>query len=94
MSSASRREVLALEALHASKVTSKLMPALYDDFVHNGPNGAHQCIVMQVLGPSLKTVIESFYNERIDLEDLLRLARQVLDATATLHEAGFAHGGI
>ena len=48
---------------------------------------------MQVLGPSLRLVIESYYDERIDPEDLLRLARQVLEDTATLHEAGFAHGG-
>ncbi|KAJ4163581.1 hypothetical protein LMH87_005302 [Akanthomyces muscarius] len=71
--STSRREVTALETLHANKATSKLFPVLYDDFVHNGPNGAHRCIVMQVLGPSL---------------------RLVLEATATLHEAGFAHGDL
>ncbi|OAA82324.1 Protein kinase-like domain protein [Akanthomyces lecanii RCEF 1005] len=89
--STSRREVTALEALHPNKDTSKLFPVLCDDFVHNGPNCAHRCIVMQVLGPSLRLVIESYYDERIDPEDLLRLARQVLEATATLHEAGFAH---
>ncbi|OAQ99804.1 hypothetical protein LLEC1_00713 [Akanthomyces lecanii] len=94
-SSTANLEIMALKALHVNAATSKLLPTVFDHFVHNGPNGAHQCVTMQVLGPSLRVVIDSFLLEDlIDPEDPLRLAKQVLEATATFHEAGFAHGDL
>lgn len=48
---------------------------------------------MEFLGPSLCTVLDSYGDDQIDPEDLLRLAKQILDAVATVHDAGFGHGG-
>lgn len=74
---------------------SKFVINLYDDFTHEGPNGSHLCIVTEFLGPSLSTVIEDYDlgGDRLEPDDILRLSRQILQATASLHEAGFAHGG-
>lgn len=69
---------------------------LYDTFDHQGPNGVHQCIVLQLLGPSLGPVIsKSTHAGAVLLKppEILRLSEQVLNAVSFVHSAGFAHGG-
>lgn len=75
---------------------------LLDDFHHTGPNGFHQCLVLELLGPSLNNVIDGANpmpgrprdeGDGMIVEDIFRLARQLLSALATLHENGIAHGG-
>lgn len=90
----SQQEILTLQSLQESPASTSLIK-LYDDFVHNGPNGSHLCIVTEFLGPSLSDVIADYHcgGDRLEPDNILRLARQLLQATAALHEAGFAHGG-
>ncbi|KAJ3486921.1 hypothetical protein NLG97_g6521 [Lecanicillium saksenae] len=56
--STSRRPVAALTALLGDPSTSGLVPELYNSFFHHGPIGAHVCLVLELLGPSLYVVIE------------------------------------
>ncbi|OAA52843.1 Protein kinase-like domain protein [Beauveria brongniartii RCEF 3172] len=72
------------------------VPALHDEFIYDGPNGSHICIVTNILGPSLQHVITDYSNgrDRLEPDDILRLSDQLLEATALLHEAGFAPGGM
>jgi len=89
-----RRELSTLQSLRENHPL-RFIVNLYDDFLHDGPNGSHLCIVTEFLGPSLSAVVEDYHRggERLEPEDILRLTRQILQATASLHEAGFAHGG-
>ena len=77
---------------------SKYVVQLLDDFQHQGPNGIHQCLVFEVLGPTLDKVTSDYggYNdpeERLELETVLKLSEQLLEAIAFVHEAGYAHEG-
>lgn len=77
---------------------------LLDDFFHEGPNGRHQCLVLELLGPSLDSVIKScnpppFLQEQktaddsIDPQVIFRVSKKLLGALDTLHAKGIAHGG-
>jgi serine/threonine-protein kinase SRPK3 len=72
---------------------------LLDDFIHQGPNGTHQCLVFELLGPTIDFIIADIYGPTGSVEDglepktILRLSEQLLQALALIHEAGYAHGG-
>ncbi|KAI0809735.1 kinase-like protein [Xylaria sp. FL0064] len=69
---------------------------LLDCFHHVGPNGTHNCLVMELLGPSLSNVLEcyEYRGHTFRPETVLRTSCQLLGALAFLHQAGFAHGDI
>lgn len=68
---------------------------LIDSFVQTGPNGSHQCLVTELLGPSVDTVVADYHmgGDRLEPETILKMTRQLLEAIAFLHRAGYAHGG-
>lgn len=69
---------------------------LLDHFIHQGPNGKHQCLVFELLGPTVGEVIET----RVDMKDpippkmILRMSKQLLRAVAFIHRVGYVHGGM
>ena len=75
---------------------SKFFVQLLDDFVHKGPNGSHQCLVFELLGPTFDHVIADYSetNERLEPEIILKLSEQLLQAVGYLHKAGYVHGGM
>jgi serine/threonine-protein kinase SRPK3 len=87
-----------LEKRYAESAQHNPMPSirLLDCFHHTGPNGTHNCLVMELLGPSLSNVLDCYaYREWTMRPDtMLRASCQLLDALAFLHQAGFAHGGV
>lgn len=92
------REPSNLRALlkHANgDLGSKYIVQLLDDFVLEGPNGSHLCLVLQLLGPTINRAVEDQYSvgERLDTETVLEISRQLLEALHFLHESDFAHGG-
>lgn len=76
---------------------------LLDEFYIEGPNGSHRCLVMELLGPSLDSVINdcnfvppgqpATSEHRLDSEVILRVSKQLLTTLVTLHERGISHGG-
>lgn len=68
---------------------------LLDWFAHHGPNGTHNCLVTELLGPSLSNVISIYRDlEQVLRPDtILRASRQILDGVEFTHQAGLAHGG-
>lgn len=93
-SEALNQEASILQSLQRC-TASKYIVELYDVFTHDGPNGSHLCIVTELLGPSVETVISDYHSggERLDRHDIIRLAKQLLLGISATHEAGFAHGG-
>ncbi|OIW34167.1 kinase-like protein, partial [Coniochaeta ligniaria NRRL 30616] len=69
---------------------------LLDSFIHKGPNGSHQCLVFELLGPSVDTVVADYSTsgDRLAASTILRIARQLLQALASMHAEGYAHGDI
>jgi serine/threonine protein kinase len=68
---------------------------LLDDFLHQGPNGCHQCLVFELLGPTINIIVNDYHEEgeRLDTETVLKISRQLLHAVVFIHAAGYAHGG-
>ena len=87
-------EISTLKRLNQNKA-SKHVVRLYDFFTQEGPNGSHLCIVTELLGPSLDTVIADYHlgGDRMEPEVILHVAKQLLQAISALHGAGYAHGG-
>lgn len=59
----------------------------------------HLCIVTEFLGPSLDDMLRNESDaceldlvDPIEPDDILRFTKLLLEATAVLHDAGFAHG--
>ena len=92
------RELHTLRALseHANgRTSSGYIVQLIDDFLHEGPNGCHQCLVFELLGPTLDVIIEKFYGvvELIDTRTIFMISGQLLHAVTFVHGGGYAHGG-
>jgi len=68
-----------------------------DLFAHSGPNGTHQCIVTEVLGPSLAAVeddLEDIYDDEVLPPEVAQsIALQVSRGVERLHRLGIVHGG-
>ena len=65
-----------------------------DDFTVEGPNGIHQCIVTEVLGPSISADVDEIYDEgQYPIEIAKKLVAQVIRGVAYLHSCGVVHGG-
>ncbi|KAK4138477.1 kinase-like protein [Trichocladium antarcticum] len=96
-SSKSSRELLIHQALHKSRAKPHHLVQLLDAFAHQGPNGKHQCLVFELLGPTVDTVVADYYGgdpEPLEATTILRITRQLLQTLAALHKAGYAHGDV
>ena len=88
----------SLTALCDGDLSSRYIVQLLDEFLHQGPNGTHQCLVFELLGPTVDMII-STYHDLADPEDILeaettwKISEQLLNAVAFIHEAGYSHGG-
>ncbi|KAL8858289.1 MAG: hypothetical protein Q9178_005152 [Gyalolechia marmorata] len=72
----------------------KHVTQLLDWFHHDGPNGRHLCLVLELLGPQVQAVAERGQNYRLDGNLARRVSRQLLYATNYLHSCGVVHGDI
>lgn len=68
---------------------------LYDSFTHEGPNGVHQCLVFELLGPSVDRVLADYResHDKLCTETIIRMSTQLLKAVKFIHGAGMCHGG-
>lgn len=69
---------------------------LFDWFRHEGPNGIHNCLVTELLGPSISEALQVNGDlEGFQAPDtILRTSRQLLEAIEFAHQAGYVHGGM
>jgi serine/threonine protein kinase len=68
---------------------------LLDHFVHEGPNGSHTCLVLELLGPSLNSVVRQYLGREhhIPVKTIFKYSMQILQAVEFLRSSGMAHGG-
>lgn len=91
------REAENIERL-AEKQSSIYIVQLLDSFTHRGPNGDHQCLVFELLGPSVSRLLitkedKEEYDQRFRPETVFRMSTQLLKAVKSIHSAGMCHGG-
>jgi serine/threonine-protein kinase SRPK3 len=93
-----RAELEGLRSLGAQFLAGsgpKHVVQLLDHFVHQGPNGSHTCLVLELLGPSLDSVILQYLrqHQNIPARRILRFSKQLLQAVDFVHASGMAYGG-
>lgn len=68
---------------------------LLDNFLLDGPNGCHQCLVFELLGPTVYKIVTDYAEDgdRLDVESIIKISTQLLQGVAFMHGAGYAHGG-
>lgn len=68
---------------------------MLDQFQLEGPNGTHECLVLELLGPSIPDVLDvRFKDDRLPAKLAKRVARQALLGLDYLHKYGIGHGGM
>jgi serine/threonine protein kinase len=72
---------------------SKYIVQILDSFVHQGPNGQHQCLVFELLGPTVTNVLERHSESYLETETVLHMSVKLLRAITFIHDAGMIHGG-
>lgn len=83
-----------------SQTQTRFFIRLLDTFQHTGPNGVHNCIVTEVLGPTLADVLDDYRYRPDEItltlppDVVLRVSRQLLQGLDFAHHAGIAHGDV
>ncbi|OJJ83134.1 uncharacterized protein ASPGLDRAFT_151795 [Aspergillus glaucus CBS 516.65] len=86
-------------------LSSKYVIQFLDIFSHNGPNGDHQCLVFELLGPPVEWVLMDYSacadhpeytdpGDKLEPGTIMRMSRQLLECVEFIHSAGMAHGDI
>lgn len=78
-----------------ASLSSNYIVQLLDSFAHRGPNGVHECLVFELLGPSVDQVLADYHESHEELcpETIIRMSTQLLKAVKFIHDAGMCHGG-
>jgi len=75
----------------------KSVVSLLDNFMIEGPNGRHFCLVLQVAGPSITSLNYSpgavAGSRRLRSQLALKVAKQTVQALDFVQSQGFCHGG-
>ena len=70
---------------------------IYDDFMIDGPNGTHLCLVSRPGGPTLSTLSNSpgeiAGSRRLRAPLARKISRQLARAVSMMHDVGIVHGG-
>ncbi|KAG0238758.1 serine/threonine protein kinase, CMGC group [Actinomortierella wolfii] len=70
----------------------KYVVELLDNFVHHGPNGLHVCMVFEVLGENLLSLIKRYRHRGIPVHLVRQIIHQVLMGLDYMHrECGIIH---
>ncbi|KAF9351487.1 serine/threonine protein kinase, CMGC group [Mortierella sp. AD094] len=88
-------EIKLLERVVQANPTSpgrKYVVELLDHFMHRGPNGLHVCMVFEVLGENLLSVIKRYRHRGIPIHLVRQILHQVLMGLDYMHrECGIIH---
>ncbi|KAI5247945.1 kinase-like protein [Aureobasidium subglaciale] len=98
-STSRNRERQVLEALWQTEPPSEVqhqhVVRLFDAFKHVRPNGTHDCLILELLGPSIPTIIEARYSDRrLPGKIATKLCKETSLALDILHKQGIGHGDL
>ena len=84
---AARDEVLILSRIRELDATdAHHCCRMIDSFEHRGPHGLHVCMVFEVLGDNLLSLIRHYDHEGIPLHIVKKLSKEILEGLAFLHD--------
>jgi len=86
--------MLTLARLDSGDPGSHHVVQLLDHFDIEGPNGKHECLVLEFLGPNVTAERENNDDERLPGIVAISSVQQALAGLAHLHNHGIAHGGM
>lgn len=67
---------------------------MLDDFTLDGPNGTHDCLVLELVGPNVADAVAWYYNDdRLPAELAKLFAKQTLQGIDLLASHDIGHGG-
>ena len=67
---------------------------MLDHFTLTGPNGAHHCLVLELTGPSVSDVVDSYCkDDRLPARFAKSFAKQDLEVLDFLARHNIGHGG-
>jgi serine/threonine-protein kinase SRPK3 len=83
-----------LARLNSEEAGSRHVMQLLDQFHIEGPNGKHECLVLEFLGPSVTDVLDQRFNDERLPGTLAKISvQQALVGLAYLHKHNIGHGG-
>lgn len=83
-----------LAGLNTEEPGSRHVMQLLDHFHIKGPNGKHECLVLEFLGPSVTDVLDMRFNdERLPGTLAKASMQQALVGLTYLHKYNIGHGG-
>lgn len=93
----STRELQNLEHLEEHSrgdLSLNYIVQILDWFTHDRPNGVHQCIVFELLGPSVDQVLVDYRvsQDKLYAETIIRISTQLLKAVRFIHDSSMCHG--
>ncbi|GKU07610.1 cmgc srpk protein kinase [Fusarium langsethiae] len=84
----------ALSALPANHPGSSRITKLLDHFTLEGPNGSHECLVLEIAGPNIADAVDPYcYSSRLPAELVKAVTKHVLQGLDFLAANDIAHGG-
>lgn len=83
----------AISALPSSHPGRCRLMTSRDHFHIDGPNGVHVCLVLDMLGPSVRSLYGRFRDGRLSGKVANSIARQVLLGLSCSHDQRIGHGG-
>ncbi|PYI06038.1 serine protein kinase [Aspergillus sclerotiicarbonarius CBS 121057] len=92
---AGNNEIQVLNEMASIQPNPQHVVRLFDDFRLEGPNGMHQCLVSEILGPSVSDIIDiHFPDGRLPGALAKNIAKQALHGIQTLHQRQIGHGDL
>lgn len=84
----------AIAAIRPEQPGSRHLMPMLDHFQLDGPNGTHDCLVLELLGPSVPDLLDArFRGERLPGKLAKSIAKQALLGLDYLHQQNIGHGG-
>ncbi|TQS33330.1 hypothetical protein Golomagni_06330 [Golovinomyces magnicellulatus] len=82
-----------LAELNSEEIGSRHVMKMLDHFHIVGPNGKHECLVLEFLGPNVVDVREMYFDDkRLPAPLAKNVAQQALAGLAYLHNHNIGHG--
>jgi serine/threonine protein kinase len=82
---AAKDEIEILQQLNSDPARAHHVVQLSDSFMHTGPNGAHMCMVFEMMGQNLLSLIKYFNYGGIPLDVVKVIARQLCQGLDYVH---------
>ena len=86
--------LLSLQNSLSTHAGKRFIPLLLDQFIFDGPNGQHRCLVGEPFGSSISTCQENSVDFMFPADAARSIAAQLMMCLSYLHESGICHGGI